>query len=263
MVTDPSRPIREVEDWVSITVSGKKFANHRRLPTAPLWGTLPLLNPRPLNLRIASIASRFRGTARKGRAMGRPPRGRPSRGKQRIEIRYIEKDESRQVTSCKRRTGMFKKASELSTLCGASVAVVTFSKAGNVFAFGDPSVDAVLHCYAPLRQGDGAAPAPAHVEDGDAPSREELNAVRQAAEQTKAQVKAEEARMRDIAGKITQAKAGRQFWWEADVEALGEGELPDFARALERLRDNVSRRVNTLLSTTLAPPAVRRRRSKK
>ncbi|KAL5224949.1 hypothetical protein ABZP36_011588 [Zizania latifolia] len=176
------------------------------------------------------------------------PRGRPSLGRQRIEIRPIEDSERRQVTFSKRRAGLFKKASELSTLCGAAVAVVAFSKAGNAFAFGEPSVDAVLSRFAPLH---GAAPAPA---GGDDPGPEELGALRQAAEQTKAQVAAEQARMRDVAEKIARAQAGRQFWWEADVEALGEAELPEFARALERLRDSVRRHANTLLSATPPPP---------
>ncbi|KAF0902092.1 hypothetical protein E2562_012872 [Oryza meyeriana var. granulata] len=168
------------------------------------------------------------------------PRGKPSLGRQRIEIRRIEDGERRQVTFSKRRTGLFKKASELSTLCGASVAVVAFSKAGNVFGFGEPSVDAVLRHYVPLPgDGAGAVPAPAHVEDSDAPGPEELDALRRAAEQTKAQVAAEQERMRDVADKITQAMADRQFWWEADVEALGEAELPEFARSLERLRDSL------------------------
>ncbi|KAG8094449.1 hypothetical protein GUJ93_ZPchr0012g20119 [Zizania palustris] len=179
------------------------------------------------------------------------PRGRPSLGRQRIEIRPIEDSERRQVTFSKRRAGLFKKASELSTLCGAAVAVVAFSKAGNAFAFGEPSVDAVLRRFAPLPGvGSSAAPDPAAAGD---PGPEELGALRQAAEQTKAQVAAEQARMHDVAEKIARAQAGKQFWWEADVEALGEAELPEFARALERLRDSVRRHANTLLSATPPP----------
>ncbi|KAG8094712.1 hypothetical protein GUJ93_ZPchr0012g21456 [Zizania palustris] len=58
--------------------------------------------------------------------------------------------ERRQVTFSKRRVGLFKKASELSMLCGAAVAVVAFSKADNAFAFGEPSVGAVLRRFDPL-----------------------------------------------------------------------------------------------------------------
>uniref|UniRef100_A0A0E0LBZ6 MADS-box domain-containing protein n=1 Tax=Oryza punctata TaxID=4537 RepID=A0A0E0LBZ6_ORYPU len=188
-------------------------------------------------------------------------RGRPSLGRQRIEIRPIENGGRRQVTFSKRRHGLFKKASELSTLCGASVAVVAFSTAGNVFAFGEPTVDAVLRRFDPLHPvaaDDGAALAPAPAGGGDAAppgDDKELDVLRRAADQTKEQVTAEQARMRDVGDKITQAMAaaGKRFWWEADVEALGEAELPEFARALERLRDSVRRHADALLSTAALP----------
>lgn len=46
---------------------------------------------------------------------------------------------------------LFKKACELSILNGARVCVVGFNPAGNPFAFGSPSVDAVINEY--LRKG--------------------------------------------------------------------------------------------------------------
>jgi hypothetical protein len=52
---------------------------------------------------------------------------------------------------------------------------------------------------------------------------------------------------------VIQAKGERRFWWEADVEQLGEAELPEFSRALERLRDNVRRHVDKLPPPTAAP----------
>ena len=106
----------------------------------------------------------------------------PSKGRQKIEIRFIEDKARRQVTLCKRKGGIFKKCSELQLLCGAHVAVAIFSKkeeeerpqpqgdgeppapaagvrrtsrAGNVFALGTPSVDHVLRRLAPLPGGRG------------------------------------------------------------------------------------------------------------
>ncbi|KAF0889717.1 hypothetical protein E2562_030509 [Oryza meyeriana var. granulata] len=124
------------------------------------------------------------------------PLGRPSMGLQRIEIRLIDTKGPRQVTFSKRRGGLFKKASELALLTGASVAVV---------------------------------------------------GLRRAADETRAQVAAEQVRMRGVTEKIVQAKAGRRFWWEADVDALGEAEMPEFARALEKLRANVVVEVSALM----------------
>uniref|UniRef100_A0A8I6Y3U0 Uncharacterized protein n=3 Tax=Hordeum vulgare subsp. vulgare TaxID=112509 RepID=A0A8I6Y3U0_HORVV len=61
------------------------------------------------------------------------------------------------------------------------------------------------------------------------------------------QVVSEIARMNSIGDTVVKAQRGRRYWWEADVEALGEAELPEFARALGRLRANVRRHADKLL----------------
>ncbi|KAH0717416.1 hypothetical protein KY285_013447 [Solanum tuberosum] len=63
-----------------------------------------------------------------------------SRGRQKIAIEKIANKNSLQVTFSKRRAGLFKKASELSALSGAQVAVIVESPAGKLFSFGNPSV---------------------------------------------------------------------------------------------------------------------------
>nr|GMD61747.1 agamous-like MADS-box protein AGL62 [Ipomoea batatas] len=74
-------------------------------------------------------------------------RNKASKGKRKIEIKRIEQKSSRLVTFSKRRAGIFKKASELSMLCGAEVAVLVRSPAGRVFGFGYPSIEAVIQRY--------------------------------------------------------------------------------------------------------------------
>ena len=66
-------------------------------------------------------------------------KGKSTKGRQRIEMKRIKGEEARQVCFSKRRPCLFKKACELSTLCGAEVAVVTFSPGGRCFSFGHPS----------------------------------------------------------------------------------------------------------------------------
>ncbi|PIA26225.1 hypothetical protein AQUCO_09600047v1 [Aquilegia coerulea] len=67
-------------------------------------------------------------------------------GKRRIAIEKIEKRESRNVTFCKRRQGLFKKASTLCTLCNANIGIIVFSPSAknNVYTFGNPSVDKLI-----------------------------------------------------------------------------------------------------------------------
>ncbi|KAL7206305.1 hypothetical protein ACSBR2_019089 [Camellia fascicularis] len=68
----------------------------------------------------------------------------PSMGRQKIKIAKIEIKNHLQVTFSKRRSGLFKKASELCTLCGIEIAIIVFSPAGKVFSFGHPNVDSIV-----------------------------------------------------------------------------------------------------------------------
>uniref|UniRef100_A0A0D9XXS6 MADS-box domain-containing protein n=1 Tax=Leersia perrieri TaxID=77586 RepID=A0A0D9XXS6_9ORYZ len=56
-------------------------------------------------------------------------------GRGRIEIKRIENTTSRQVTFCKRRNGLLKKAYELSVLCDAEVALIVFSSRGRLYEY--------------------------------------------------------------------------------------------------------------------------------
>ena len=54
-----------------------------------------------------------------------------ARGK--IQMKKIENPVHRQVTFCKRRAGLLKKAKELSVLCDAEIGVVIFSAHGKLY----------------------------------------------------------------------------------------------------------------------------------
>ncbi|OAY72016.1 MADS-box transcription factor 21 [Ananas comosus] len=56
-------------------------------------------------------------------------------GRGKIEIKRIENTTSRQVTFCKRRNGLLKKAYELSVLCDAEIALVIFSTRGRLYEY--------------------------------------------------------------------------------------------------------------------------------
>lgn len=62
-----------------------------------------------------------------------PQRKTAGRGK--IEIKRIENTTNRQVTFCKRRNGLLKKAYELSVLCDAEVALIVFSSRGRLYEY--------------------------------------------------------------------------------------------------------------------------------
>ncbi|KAI4320214.1 hypothetical protein MLD38_033719 [Melastoma candidum] len=69
-------------------------------------------------------------------------------GRGKIEIKRIENTTNRQVTFCKRRNGLLKKAYELSVLCDAEVALIVFSSRGRVFEFSNNnSIKATIERY--------------------------------------------------------------------------------------------------------------------
>ncbi|KAM0928725.1 hypothetical protein ACQ4PT_002659 [Festuca glaucescens] len=171
-----------------------------------------------------------------------PRRQRGGTGRKRIDTaRLIQDPAARQVAFSKRRNTLFNMAGDISALCGVHTAVVVFSSSarGNCYAFGSPSVDAVL------QRLDGAAP-PAVEEEEDAAAT--LMALRKELEDTKARVEAEKARIKAVEAGVKQAMVAARtpMWWEADVNALGAAELPEFEAALCRLRDAVVRHADSL-----------------
>ncbi|XP_022881146.1 MADS-box protein SOC1-like isoform X4 [Olea europaea var. sylvestris] len=67
------------------------------------------------------------------------------RGK--TQMKRIENATSRQVTFSKRRSGLFKKAFELSVLCDAEVALIIFSPGGKLYEFSSSSVNKTIQRY--------------------------------------------------------------------------------------------------------------------
>ncbi|XP_030975811.1 agamous-like MADS-box protein AGL11 [Quercus robur] len=68
-------------------------------------------------------------------------------GRGKIEIKRIENTTNRQVTFCKRRNGLLKKAYELSVLCEAEVALIVFSSRGRLYEYANNSTKSTIERY--------------------------------------------------------------------------------------------------------------------
>ncbi|KAL4280375.1 hypothetical protein GQ457_03G029290 [Hibiscus cannabinus] len=68
-------------------------------------------------------------------------------GRGKIEIKRIENTTNRQVTFCKRRNGLLKKAYELSVLCDAEVALIVFSTRGRLYEYSNNSIRSTIEKY--------------------------------------------------------------------------------------------------------------------
>ncbi|EEF29938.1 mads box protein, putative [Ricinus communis] len=168
-----------------------------------------------------------------------------TKGRQKIEIKPIEGKSNLQVTFSKRRAGLFKKASELSLLCGAQVAVLAFSPGKKVFAFGHPNVETVLDRY--LNEGNpDAKEDTAQTVTSDSPRVQQWNkeyedAMKELEEEKKCLAMVEEWK------KVRESNVNGGFWWDEPVDDMGVEELEEYAKALKELKRNVGIRANELM----------------
>jgi hypothetical protein len=102
-----------------------------------------------------------------------------ARGK--VQLRRIENAVHRQVTFCKRRTGLLKKAKELSVLCDAEVALIVFSASGKLYELATKgTMQGIIEKYAKSTTP-GAQPEPA-VNTQTQDPKEEISMLRQEVE---------------------------------------------------------------------------------
>merc|ERR1711998_674825 len=76
-------------------------------------------------------------------------------GRRKIDIAFITDDRVRKVTFCKRKAGLFKKADDLSKLCGVEIAVVIVGD-NKTSEFASTDVDRILNRYKDVKSGNGA-----------------------------------------------------------------------------------------------------------
>ncbi|XP_039023790.1 agamous-like MADS-box protein AGL62 [Hibiscus syriacus] len=163
-------------------------------------------------------------------------------GRRKIEMKKITKKNNLQVNFSKRRSGLFKKASELCTLCGVEVAIVVFSPAGKVFSFGHPQVESTIDRFLTRSPSVHNFNASYNVVEAhrDANIRE-LNA------HLAQLVDILEVEKRKGQALDEVRKAGqRQWWWQAPIDELGSSELQLLRNALQELKMNVEKQADLL-----------------
>ncbi|KAL7215593.1 hypothetical protein ACSBR1_027695 [Camellia fascicularis] len=141
---------------------------------------------------------------------------RKSKGRQKITMTKMENESNLQVTFSKRRSGLFKKASELSILCGAEVGIIVFSPGKKPYSFGHPTVDMIIDRSAcvwdlNLRLTHVQALLDVEKQRGTA-----LDQLRMAEGQ------------------------GEHRWWEGPVEEMNLPQLHQFKAAMMKLRTKIT-----------------------
>ncbi|KAJ0010208.1 hypothetical protein Pint_33606 [Pistacia integerrima] len=166
----------------------------------------------------------------------------PCMGRQKIAISKIPKKNNLQVTFSKRRAGVFKKASELSTLCGVEIAIIVFSPANKVFSFGHPNVDSIVDRFLARNPPSNSDVQYQLIEAHRNANIRELNVqLTQVLNQQEVEKKRGEF-LNDT------RKASRKFcWWEAPIDELELHQLEQLRTAMEELKKNVANEANRIL----------------
>lgn len=79
-------------------------------------------------------------------------------GRKKIPMKLIENNSSRRITFSKRRVGLFKKASELVSLCAVQMAIAIYSPTGTLYSFGSPSVDQIFQHFSSKKENSNGVP---------------------------------------------------------------------------------------------------------
>ncbi|XP_047320887.1 agamous-like MADS-box protein AGL62 [Impatiens glandulifera] len=169
---------------------------------------------------------------------------RTSKGRQRITMAKMQNESNLQVTFSKRRTGLFKKSSELTTLCGAEMLVIVFSPGKKVFSFGHPSVEELVARFMGTHGPSSSSMGLSHetqqlVEAHRQTNIRDLNArLMEVQEQLEAEKRRGEA--------ITQAlRAGReQRWWERSIEEMSYAQLEQLKGSLENVKAMIAQHMS-------------------
>ncbi|XP_020684082.2 agamous-like MADS-box protein AGL29, partial [Dendrobium catenatum] len=168
---------------------------------------------------------------------------RQSMGRQKIAMKRIENEEARQVCFSKRRMGLFKKATELSILCGAEIGIVVFSPAGKPFSFGHPSLDYITKRF--LGGGGNGNDNDVEVVGpwcGMFVEGQKLLQLNQ--EHAGLTEKLEKARrMRaELEAEVAAQRGGSSLPCDVEVHEMGVEELESFQKRLEELQRGVANR---------------------
>ncbi|GAV58485.1 SRF-TF domain-containing protein [Cephalotus follicularis] len=161
-----------------------------------------------------------------------------SRGKQKIEMKKIENEDEKLITFSKRKAGIYKKASELVTLCGAEIFIGIFSPSDKPFTFSHPSANSIANRFL------GQIPPPNDYTQNILEARRQIriNELNQRYDELLRQTEAEKESSK--ASKQLMRDKESQGWWEATIEKLNQQELEHIDTLFEDMKMNILSKIS-------------------
>ncbi|KAH0670564.1 agamous-like MADS-box protein AGL62 [Solanum tuberosum] len=160
----------------------------------------------------------------------------PSMGRQKIKIAKIEVKNHLQVTFSKRRSGLFKKASELCTLCGVEIAIIVFSPTRKAYSFGHINVESIIDRFL-SRNPHPISNNPPHLFESH--NKHDVNVYELNLQLTQIFDEVEVEKKKSEAFDQMRKNCESQYWWEAPIGELAYHELEQLKNSLEDFKKNV------------------------
>ncbi|XP_065870523.1 agamous-like MADS-box protein AGL61 [Euphorbia lathyris] len=164
-----------------------------------------------------------------------------SKGKQKIEMKRIQNEDDRLITFSKRRSGIYKKSSELVTLCGAEIGFLVFSPAGKPFSFGYPSVETIANRFLGLKINENSHPHPLI----EAYRKMKVQELTQMHNDMISNLEAEKAKGAWLKAAMMRDKGkGKEInWWDAPLNELNREELEKLYALFEEVHTILCRKL--------------------
>ncbi|GAB2279889.1 hypothetical protein Dimus_014525 [Dionaea muscipula] len=178
-------------------------------------------------------------------------------GRRKVEIKRITNSSARLVAFSKRRSGVFKKANELSTLCDAQIIVIVFSPAGKPFSFGQPDVESIIerflgadHDKNKLLQLEQYQQSRSDDDDDD-DNKKQIEMLNKQLNDLNQQIMEEKKKGEVLHNKIILRGLKMNIHGKlGSIEELGFQELMDLREKMEDLKNGVTSRANDLEAST-------------
>lgn len=142
-------------------------------------------------------------------------------------MKLIKNEADRNITFAKRRSGIFKKASEISTLCGAQVGVVIFSSSGKPLSYANPSIESIANRFLNQPEEDDETHPFMEIH-----RRMRLEKANKEYNQLKTDLEAVKEKGKELK-RLANEREEEKGWWEAPIDELGMEELEEFMESIE------------------------------
>ncbi|KAG7573593.1 Transcription factor MADS-box [Arabidopsis suecica] len=163
-------------------------------------------------------------------------------GRRKIKMEMVQDMNTRQVTFSKRRTGLFKKASELATLCNAELGIVVFSPGGKPFSYGKPNLDSVAERF--MREYDDSDSGD---EEESGNNRPKLKRMSERLDLLNQEIEAEKNRGETDQEKLESAGDER---FKNSIETLTLDELNEYKDKLQTVHGRIECQVNHMQASS-------------